>query len=212
MKTILFYGDSNTWGYNAKNGERYPRDVRFTGLLAARMPEYFIVEEGLNGRTNVTDDILGPKRNGYDTLPMVLYSQSPVDLMVVMLGTNDTKTRFRNSSSDIASGLGMVINVAQTPWLWHGKKVPEILVVCPPLVTEDINGSDMADEFSMYSVQVSKELSEKYKVVADAHGCHFLDAAQVTGPGKRDGVHLDPEGHRKMAAALEKRIREILSA
>ena len=212
MRTILFYGDSNTWGYNAYTGERYPRDVRFTGLLAERLPEYFIVEEALNGRTTVTDDNLGPNRNGYDTLPMVMYSQSPVDLLVVMLGTNDTKSRFRNSESDIGHGMEMIINVAQTPWIWHGQKAPAILLVCPPAVTEDIADSDMEGEFSDYSVQVSKKLPNQYRTIAESHGCGFLNAADVTGPGKKDGVHLDPEGHRKMADALEKCIREMMES
>ena len=103
MKTVLCYGDSNTWGYDPWTRLRYPPSVRWTGVLAERLgPVYRVVEEGLNGRTTRWDDPMEPGRNGQMYLGPCIESHAPLDLIVVMLGTNDLKRRFNLTSSDIA--------------------------------------------------------------------------------------------------------------
>ena len=211
MKTILFYGDSNTWGYNSLTDRRYPFEVRFTGILSERLRDQArVIEEGLKGRTHGLDDTLEEGRNGYKALPMILCSQDPVDIFVIMLGTNDVKRKFRNSAVEIGRALERNIQVVQTPWMWGGVQTPEILVVCPPGVTTDYMGSPMEGSFDEISVKVSGELDGEYRKIVKCYGCRYLNAGEYTGLGKTDGVHLDEEGHKKLAKALEEKLLEML--
>ncbi len=92
IKTILCYGDSNTWGYIPATAGRYPPDVRWPGVMRKLLGEkYNVIEEGLNGRTTVWEDPYKPGRNGLELLIPILDSHNPIDLVVVMLGTNDLK-------------------------------------------------------------------------------------------------------------------------
>ncbi len=104
MKTVLCYGDSNTWGSDPETGERFAPDVRWPGVLRRSLGEgYWVIEEGLGGRTTVRDDpIEGAHKNGRAYLRACLESHKPIDLMTIMLGTNDLKARFAASASDIA--------------------------------------------------------------------------------------------------------------
>ncbi|MGI6006678.1 MAG: GDSL-type esterase/lipase family protein [Ruminococcus sp.] len=210
MQTILFFGDSNTWGYDSISTRRYPEDVRFTGILSKRLKDARIIEEALKGRTNGLDDFLEEGRNGYKALPMVLCTHDPIDIFVIMLGTNDVKKKFRNSAIEIGRALERNIQVVQTPWIWGGVKAPKILVVCPPGVTTDYVGDVMEGSFDEESVRVSKELDEEYRRIAESYGCEYLNAMEYTGPGKTDGVHLDEEGHRKLADALEMKLNSMM--
>ena len=202
MKSIVCYGDSNTWGYNAADGNRFPFDVRWTGRLAAALPEARIIEEGLNGRTTALDDEDEADRNGLARLAMILKTHDPVDVLVLALGVNDTKTKFQRSADEIASSLGKCIELAQHPDRWSREHAPAILVVAPPPVTEDCFGSPMSDEFGAHSVRVAGELASAYQKIAESCHCAFLDAGISIRPGALDGVHLDAEGHRNMAELL----------
>lgn len=212
MKTIMFFGDSLTWGYDAVSTRRFPPDVRFTGLISQHFPECRIIEEGLKGRTNALDDAIEPGRNGHQALPMLLCTHDPIDIFVIMLGTNDVKRKFRNSAIEIAKALEMNVQLVQAPQFWGGVDAPKILIVCPPGVTADYVGDTMEGYFDEGSVGVSKQLPETYRKVAEAYGCEYLNAMEVTGPCKEDGVHLDREGHRALAEALEARLHEMLKA
>ena len=100
MKTILCYGDSNTYGYDPSNGFRYPKNVRWTGVLADLLgPEFTVIEEGCNGRTTVFDDPLEGWKNGLDYLKPCLNSHKPIDLVILMLGSNDLKDIFHASAA-----------------------------------------------------------------------------------------------------------------
>ncbi len=106
MKHILCYGDSNMWGYNPANGERYPIHLTWPSLLSARLGENFhVVTEGLPGRTTTCDDPLEPHRNGLTCLTPCLMSHRPLDLVIVMLGTNNLKARFHQSAADISGSM-----------------------------------------------------------------------------------------------------------
>ncbi len=209
MKTIMFFGDSLTWGYDAVSTGRFPADVRFTGLISQRFLDCRIIEEGLKGRTNALDDCLELDRNGSKVLPMLLCTHDPIDIFVIMLGTNDTKRKFRNSAIEIAKALERNIRTVQSPQMWDGRKVPKILIVCPPGVTTDYVGDAMEGYFDEESVKVSGQLDKEYRKVAETFGCEYLNAMKVTGPCKEDGVHLDKEGHRKLADALEVKLRQM---
>jgi len=202
MKTIMFFGDSNTWGYNPINARRYPFDVRFTGIVSEKLNDCRIIEEGLKGRTNALSDDLQADRNGLRSLPMLLCTHDPIDILVIMLGTNDVKRKFHNAPTEIANGLELLIQTAQMPLLWGGEKTPRILVVCPPGVTGNFKCSEMEGSFDLTSVEKSLQLHEAYQKIAVQYGCDYLNAMDYTGPGVSDGVHLEEEEHKKMAEAL----------
>ena len=136
MRTVLCYGDSNTWGYDPATRTRYPPHVRWTGVLAARLgAEYRVVEEGLNGRTTRWDDPIEPGRNGLTYLRPCIESHQPLDLIVIMLGTNDLKRRFDLSASDIAQSAAELAKLA-----WRFANAPDgshakVLLVAPPAVS-----------------------------------------------------------------------------
>ena len=112
MKSILCYGDLNTWGYIPGTGERYPHDVRWTGVLKQTLGVgYHVIEEGLNGRTTVWDDPLMDGRNGKEYLTPCLASHAPLDSVIILLGTNDLKGRFSASVFDVASGIGLLVDI-----------------------------------------------------------------------------------------------------
>jgi len=119
MKTILCYGDSNTWGYNPATGGRFSRDKRWTRVLVQELVDgYYVIEEGLNGRTTaLSDPIEGPHKNGKEYLVPCLESHQPLDLVTIMLGTNDLKKRFSLSAFDIANGAGVLVDIVRQ---WGG--------------------------------------------------------------------------------------------
>ncbi|MBC7812535.1 MAG: hydrolase, partial [Burkholderiales bacterium] len=114
MKSIVCFGDSNTWGYDPVSKGRFARDKRWTGVLRQTLGEgYLIIEEGLNGRTTVWDDPIGYFKNGRDYLIPCLDTHCPFDLITIMLGTNDLKKRFSVSAYDIADSAGMLVDIVQ---------------------------------------------------------------------------------------------------
>ena len=107
---IVCFGDSNTWGYNPHTATRYPEDVRWTGLLQEMLGnDYKVIEEGQNGRTIATDDPCEGERNGIKVIVPCIESQKPFDLLILMLGTNDLKGKFRYCASDIAGEMEQML-------------------------------------------------------------------------------------------------------
>ena len=133
MRTILCYGDSNTWGYDPETGERFPEDVRWPGVLRTKLgDDYRVIEEGLSGRTTVWDDpIEGVHKNGRTYLGPCLESHKPVDLVTLMLGTNDLKTRFGSSASDIAQGAAQLSEMVSRSGCGPGGGAPVVLLISP---------------------------------------------------------------------------------
>ena len=134
IKTVVCYGDSNTWGSDPETGGRFPRGVRFPGVLAGRLGGgYYVVEEGLGGRTTLRDDpIEGDHKNGRTYLRACLESHKPIDLVIVMLGTNDLKARFRASASDIAQGATSLAEMALMSGCGPDDGAPRVLLISPP--------------------------------------------------------------------------------
>ncbi len=205
MKTILCFGDSNTYGYIPGSGKRYSIQTRWPRLLANLLGgEYDVVEEGLSGRTTAFRDLIEPGRCGLDTILPCVMSHEPLDVIVLMLGTNDTKSRFHVTAQEI--GYGMEELIMKIGGYYHYREgVPEILLVSPvPL-------GDMSDavEFNEASRQKSLLLANIYRQIADTFHCHFLDAGAVTGELGCDGIHLTPRGHAALAQAMAEKIRSI---
>ena len=202
MVNILCYGDSNTYGYDPETGLRYPKDVRWTGVLQNILgSDYNVIEEGLNGRTTVFDDPNDDWKNGLDYVRGIVCTHRPVDVFVVMLGTNDLKACFGASPEEITSGLGKVIVSALDTLEKKQGFRPKVLIVSPAALTGVENGP-FAASFDEGSVERSKSLAGCFDVLSKKLNVSFLNAAEVTLPSKADGVHLDRKGHKLLGTAI----------
>ena len=209
MKTILCYGDSNTWGYSPSIQDRYARNERWGGVLRNALGEgYLVIEEGLGGRTTVWDDpVEGIYKNGRTYLMPCLESHQPIDLVVILLGTNDLKRRFGVGAFDIARGAGVLVQIIQRSETGPNGKAPEVLLLAPP-PTADLAGTDFVEMFKG-AEEMSKNFSREFRRMAEELGCEFLDTAEVIVSSKLDAIHLDASEHRKLGQAVATRVREI---
>lgn len=210
MYRILCYGDSNTWGYNAETGDRFPEDVRWTGVLQGLLgPAVRILEEGQPGRTTVWDDPIEEHRNGKTALYSTLECQSPVDLVILMLGTNDLKPRFSLNAFDIAAGAERLIRIIRTHLPDGQKQPPRILLVCPPPIGDQVDSGAIGGMFTAaHSVAESRALPRYFAPLAQRYDCLYCQSGDyVTDISQVDSVHLTAEGHRALAEALADLIR-----
>lgn len=209
MWEILCYGDSNTWGYNPSTKERYERDERWTGVLQFTLgDEYHVIEEGLNGRTTVWDDpIEGEYKNDKTYLVPCLESHKPLDLVIIMLGTNDLKKRFSVTTYDIAEGAGVLVDIVKQSRCGRNDNPPEVLLLAPPPLGRLTEFSEIFEG----GLEKSKKFSECYRRVAEEHGCEFFDTSSVVRSSDIDGVHLDKESHRKLGRAIAEVVKKILN-
>tara|TARA_B100000749_G_scaffold241460_1_gene201792 strand:- start:66 stop:689 length:624 start_codon:yes stop_codon:yes gene_type:complete len=207
MKNILCFGDSNTWGYSPVDGTRYPAHIRWTGVLQNSLGDGFrVIEEGLNGRTNVTNEEERPIRSGLDVLSVLLESHRPLDLVVIMLGTNDLKHDFDLSVEQIADGARQVCRcVIDCEYLVDNP--PQILLISPTHV--ELVTAEEQDLF-IGAIDKSRELAGHYQAVAEDLGIHFLDASKIVVKTDLDGVHWDANQHHDFGEALSGTIGQII--
>ena len=205
MKSVVCFGDSNTYGYDPVTGDRFPDTVRWTGLLQGLLGDGFkVIEEGLNGRTTVFEDPNDDWKKGVDYIKGILCTHRPVDYLVIMLGSNDMKNIFNATPDAIASGLNEIVQKAEKVMDLKQGYVPKILIVSPPEISADVLTGPFSGSFNEAAIDKSRHLAEYYKKVADKHGCMFLDAKLHIKPSKEDGLHLDAEGHKGLAEAIAK--------
>ena len=207
MRTVLCYGDSNTWGSDPETGDRFAPDVRWPGVLARGLGEGFrVIEEGLPGRTTVRDDpIEGAHKNGRTYLRACLESHKPIDLVALMLGTNDLKERFGASASDIAQGAASLAEEILRSGCGPAGGAPAVLLISPPPVGRL---TEMAEMFGG-SAEKSARFAGHYRHFAGQSGCEFLDAGAVIASSDLDGIHFEADEHRKLGEAVAARIGEI---
>lgn len=207
---ILCYGDSNTWGYiSGTDHERYGNNERWPRILANLLGKRFeIIEEGLNSRTLISDDPRPGKegKNGYKYLIPCLDTHDPVDLVILMLGTNELKYIFNKSAKDI----GELLEEFFVKTILNRKSqlrdsYPKLLIIAPPIVSE--NREYRADDKYKGASSKSKELNDIYKSIAEKYNCYFLSNKDLeTGI---DGVHLTKESHEILAEKLSDMIKNI---
>jgi lysophospholipase L1-like esterase len=195
---------------NLERIDRHARDLRWTGVLSRELPGgYTVIEEGLNGRTTVFDDpIEGAYKNGRAHLETCLESHMPLDLVILMLGTNDLKSRFGVTAADVAMGAGALIEEIRRPRLARARTggVPDILLIAPPPLGPQ---SVLADLFAG-GVEKSREFSIHFEQVAQLKGCHFLNAGDHVVSSPVDGAHLEAEQHAKLGTAVARCVLDIL--
>ncbi|WP_421759057.1 SGNH/GDSL hydrolase family protein [Devosia sp.] len=211
-QTILCFGDSNTYGVVPTlargGGHRYAPDRRWPGVLQRQLGESWnVVEEGHPGRTTVHDDpIDGPHKNGLKALPICLETHMPVDLVIVMLGTNDFKHRFSVTTGDIVDSFEILVNAIRKSDAGPSGAQPAVLLVIPPPIQEIGRLADMFFEGAEKSRRLPPLLAE----MAHRNGLPYFDAGEIIEVSAIDGIHLDSDAHRALGLALAKTIQGML--
>ncbi len=208
MKTILCFGDSNTFG-TIPGGGRWEKYIRWPGKLQTLLGEnYEVIEEGCGGRTTVWNDDLELYKNGRTALPIMLASHKPLDYVIISLGTNDLKTRFSLLPSDIAMGAAQLVKLVQTfPYGKH-YPIPKVLLISPIELGEDIENSVFTG-FNKDSFFKSLHLSDAFQKVAATLNCEYINAALYAHPSPVDCLHMDSKNHAALADAIFARLTEL---
>jgi lysophospholipase L1-like esterase len=182
-------------------------DIRWPGVLRTALGSgYWVIEEGLNGRTTVWEDPIERHKNGSAQLPSILLSHHPFDLIIIMLGTNDLKMRFSVPARDIAAGAGVLVDLVNQSDCGPNGGAPQTLLMAPPPV---VVLSQYADMLAGAEAK-SKLFAKEYARVAELKGCHFLDAGSIIVSSEVDGVHFDASEHVKLGHAVAAKVRQIL--
>lgn len=202
MKHTLCFGYSNTYGLIPQTGGRYQWGVRWPSILNEKlgMKDYWVIEEGLCGRTTVFDDPLRDGRCGVKVLPNILETHNPLDLVIIMLGTNDCKTAYSASPELIGKAAARLIGQVRD---FSGTS--KIILISPIHLGKDVWKSEYDPDFSTASVDVSKKLSGVLRTVSENENVYFLDASSYAEPSETDQEHLNENGHRSLAEAIYKK-------
>ncbi len=215
-KHIVCYGDSNTHGYcadpsdSADGGIRFNEDERWPCLLQKALgSKYQVIEEGLNGRTTVFHDPVREGMSGLDTIYPCLMSHKSVDLLILMLGVNDTKERYCANPTVISLGLERLVEKAKAVPAWAGGR-PNILIISPAHIGEGIYRTPGWDSMGAGCAEKSRELAPLFAAVAERQGCAFLDAEGIAECNEVDFMHLSRSGHAHLAEKLAKLVPGLL--
>lgn len=213
LKAILCYGDSNTWGFIPTEGKRYEKDIRWTGVLAALLGEqYYVIEEGLNGRTTVFDDPFMEQRNGKKSLIPCLESHAPLDLVILALGANDLKKHLGTTAIAAAKGIGILAEIIRkTPECGHNNQIPKILILAPTPFGTNISQLRPNANFGEDAYMQSLRLAAEYQKVADTLSVQFLDAGKYSATSPRDGLHLEKDSHLSLGKAVYNKLCFLLN-
>jgi lysophospholipase L1-like esterase len=210
MRTILCYGDSNTHGtapmQHMEDGRRFGHGERWVSVMREILgADWWVVEEGLPGRTTVLDDpIEGVHKNGLTYLTPCLESHVQVDVVTIALGTNDLKTRFGMPASDIAGGAGILVETVAKVLAGFGQRARVLLIAPPPI----LEVGAFADMFAGGAAK-SQTFATHYKATATRLDVGFLDAGSVIGSSKIDGIHFDQPEHRKLGQAVAAAVKSL---
>lgn len=211
-KTILCFGDSNTHGYNSQTDGRFSEEERWTCLLDEMLgTDYRVLEEGLSGRTICFDDPLFEGLNGFTSIFQAMMTHEPLDLLIIMLGTNDVKSRFHATPQNIAKGMERLLKKAfNTTEAWRDQ--PNILIIAPAPIEPEYRFTFVGGEMGEDCDTKSRALAPLYEDICYRYGCHFLDAGQITGirMHPKDHMHLDKASHQLLASTLAKKIPALL--
>jgi lysophospholipase L1-like esterase len=210
VKSILCYGDSLTWGYSAEGPRRHAPEDRWPGVLQAALgADASVIAEGLNGRTTAFDDHTSDAdRNGARVLPTLLSSHSALDLVIILLGTNDMKPFISGHAFGSKQGMERLVEIVRGAAYPLDAVAPQVLIVSPPPLVETAD-----DDFSAMfegGIPESRKLAALYRQVADQYGCGFLDAGTVARTTPLDGVHLDAANTRAIGTALVPLVKTML--
>ena len=207
MKTILCYGDSNTWGYNPLTGERHPWEERWTTVLQRELgKDFLVIPEGLNGRTTVWEDPIELHKSGSVYLPPCIESHKPLDLVIIMLGTNDLKMRFSLPAEDIAKGVGVLADIVLKSSCGPDNTAPKVLVLIPPEVRK------LSDFASMFAGAREKSLQfpGMYRKICGEKGVPAVEIGHAVCFSDADGIHFETDQLAVLGRRAAEEVRKIV--
>ena len=209
-KRILCFGDSLTWGSDPDKRVRFTEDSRWPMVLQDILgTNYAVIEEGQNGRTIATDDPAEGEKNGLKYIEPCLESHIPLDLVIIMLGSNDCKKKFSYSALDIAGEMEIFLEKVLAFNYFRCGNHMKILLISPPHLNEAVKDSWLGEAFDYDTAgRISMELAPRYRELADKHGCDFLDAAEYVRASDTDGCHMDAENQRTLGRVIAEHITE----
>ena len=215
MPRILCYGDSNTWGYatSPRADGRYADHERWPRVMGAALgADWTVIEEGLNGRTTVyADPIEGVWLDGSSTFTAIVRSHMPLDVVAIMLGTNDLKAKFSVGPFDIAGGVEVLLKQLSRAEVGRGGGVPKAIVICPPPILNTFGAFEFFGEMFAGGYEKSLRMAGFYETIAAAHGRAFLDAGKVIATSAYDGIHLDVGMQETLGKAVAGVVRANVS-
>lgn len=208
--SVVCFGDSLTWGFNPIDKSRYGHDVRWTRRLQLELgPEFYVVEAGVNGRTTVFEDSVRGDKNGLAHLATVRKTHMPIDVLIIMLGSNDLQDRFSMSADAIGLAMGRLLFAATSTTDDVEGRAPKVLLVSPPPLG-DFTGLEFEGLYSNAHGGVqSRRLAGVYSLLADKYGTAFFDAGSVISPSPIDAVHFDAAPQADLAKALADEVRTL---
>lgn len=213
MNQILVYADSLTWGIVPNTRKRLPFHERWPGVmegaLLANGHSVRVVEDALNGRRTVWEDPYKPGRNGLLGLEQRIEINSPLSLVLLMLGTNDFQSMHEHNAWHSAQGIAALVRAIRRAPLEPGMPMPKVIVIAPPPIRAP--KGVIAPKFQGAETK-SVGLAEELERVAAELDCYFFDAGKVTASSMVDGVHLDAEQHAVLGQALAKVVGTLLPA
>ena len=208
MSRVLVFGDSLSWGFDAADGGRFPIESAWPAVMAARLGgDVEVLVEALNGRTTVVDSPYAPARSGAQMLAPLLESHLPLDLVIIMLGTNDLQVPLGGSALSAAAGMWTLVDIALASRCGPGGTAPRVLVVAPPALTDPHGFMGL---FLAGQEEESRRLAGHYETLARQAAVDFFDAGAVVRPGPADGVHLDRDGNAALGVALAETVGALL--
>ena len=211
MHQILVYADSLTWGIVPDTRNRWPFTTRWPGVMEGALTrsghQVRVIEDCLNGRRTVWEDPFKPGRNGRIGLEQRIEVNSPLSLVILMLGTNDFQSMHQFTAAHSAQGMAALVQTVRQAPIEPGMPVPEILIVTPPPIQEPKGA--IAPKFEG-AAQKSVGLASALAAVARERDCEFFDAGTVTTTSRVDGVHLDADQHGRLGLAMADVVGPIL--
>ena len=197
LKKTLCFGDSNTYGFNPVNAQRYNKNTRWTGILQNLLKDkYVVVEAGCNNRTCFMDNPDGEELTGYKAIKKYLNNET--DILILALGINDLQRIYNHNEESIKIGLTKIIDIANdiNPNL-------HIIILVPSIITTDIYNGYFCQLFDEKSIEESKKLNNIYQNIAKEKKCKVINLNDFVNVSKTDGIHYDENAHKTIAEILQ---------
>ena len=204
MKKIICYGDSNTFGYNPKDGSRYDENIRWTSILQNNLTEYEVINEGMCDRTGFVDNNKGFLFSAQKHFPKLIEKFKDIDMLILWIGTNDLQFQYDINMETVEKGLENLIKIAQ-------EKVEDIIIIPPVILNEKILDGYFKIQFDETSIVKSRKIGKIFKTIANAYYCSCFDINEYAMPSDFDGLHYDEISHKIIADKLADFIKNCSS-
>ena len=204
MKKILCYGDSNTYGFIPKSCGRYEKNERWTGILSELLPDYEVIEEGLNNRMGFFKSPEGLKYCGGEYLSVYLQNHRDLDMCIIALGTNDAQFFYNLDEKAVLDGLKVLTDSVR-----EVNKNTKIIIIPPVKITENLLNGIFVMQFDMKSIERIENVFPQFKDFAEKNNCLYFDFNEFVTPSELDGIHYTQESHKIIAFALADFIKSL---